>query len=445
MEVWVMLFSNLSERLQDTLRRLRGKGKISEKDVEEALREVKLALLEADVNFKVVRTFINRVKVRAVGQDVIKSLTPGQMVVKIVHQELTNLMGDKEEKLAVSSQPLTVILVVGLQGAGKTSTVGKLGGFLKKQGRRPLLVAADIYRPAAVKQLQILGERLDLPVYSVEGANPVKIATEAVAKATETNRDYVLIDTAGRLHINEELMNELKQIKQAVNPDELLLVADAMTGQDAVNVAGSFHEQLGLTGLILTKLDSDTRGGAALSIREATGQPIKFIGAGEKLEDIEVFHPERLASRILGMGDILSLIEKAEATVEADQAMEMMKRIQKDQFTLEDFLGQMRQMKKLGPLDQVLSMLPGVKSQQLKGIQVDEKEMEHIKAIIQSMTPQERRAPQTINAGRRKRIACGSGVSVQQVNRLLNQFEQSKKMMKQLTKMGKGGIPRFPF
>jgi len=440
-----MLFSNLSERLQDTLRRLRGKGKISEKDVEEALREVKLALLEADVNFKVVRTFINRVKVRAVGQDVIKSLTPGQMVVKIVHQELANLMGDKEEKLAVSSQPPTVILVVGLQGAGKTSTVGKLGGFLKKQGRRPLLVAADIYRPAAVKQLQILGERLDLPVYSVEGANPVKIATEAVAKATETNRDYVLIDTAGRLHINEELMNELKQIKQAVNPDELLLVADAMTGQDAVNVAGSFHEQLGLTGLILTKLDSDTRGGAALSIREATGQPIKFIGAGEKLEDIEVFHPERLASRILGMGDILSLIEKAEATVEADQAMEMMKRIQKDQFTLEDFLGQMRQMKKLGPLDQVLSMLPGVKSQQLKGIQVDEKEMEHIEAIIQSMTPQERREPQIINAGRRKRIACGSGVSVQQVNRLLNQFEQSKKMMKQLTKMGKGGIPRFPF
>mgnify|MGYP001158989955 FL=1 len=441
-----MLFSNLSERLQDTLRRLRGKGKLSEKDVDEALREVKLALLEADVNFKVVRTFINRVKERAVGQDVIKSLTPGQMVVKIVHEELTRLMGEKEEKLAVSSQPPTILLIVGLQGAGKTSTVGKLGGLLKKQGRRPLLVAADIYRPAAIRQLQVLGEKMDLPVYSVEGKKPVQIATEAVARAKETNRDYVLIDTAGRLHINEELMDELKEIQQAVDTDEVLLVVDAMTGQDAVNVAQSFHEQLTLTGLILTKLDSDTRGGAALSIREATGRPIKFVGVGEKMENIEVFHPERLASRILGMGDVLSLIEKVESSIEADQALEMMKRIQKDQFTLEDFLDQMRQMKKLGPIDQVLSMLPGVKPQQLKGIQVDEKEMKHIEAIIQSMTPQERREPQIINASRRRRIARGSGTSVQHVNKLLNQFEQSKKMMRQLTNLGKSGLkPRFPF
>lgn len=441
-----MLFSNLSERLQDTLRRLRGKGKLSEKDVDEALREVKLALLEADVNFKVVRTFINRVKERAVGEDVIKSLTPGQMVVKIVHEELTRLMGEKEEKLAVSSQPPTVLLIVGLQGAGKTSTVGKLGGLLKKQGRRPLLVAADIYRPAAVRQLQVLGEKLALPVYSAEGKKPVQIATEAVARAKETNRDYVLIDTAGRLHINEELMDELKEIQQAVETDEVLLVVDAMTGQDAVNVAQSFHEQLTLTGLILTKLDSDTRGGAALSIREATGRPIKFVGVGEKMENIEVFHPERLASRILGMGDVLSLIEKVESSIEADQALEMMKRIQKDQFTLEDFLGQMRQMKKLGPIDQILSMLPGVKPQQLKGIQVDEKEMKHIEAIIQSMTPQERREPQIINASRRRRIARGSGASVQQVNKLLNQFEQSKKMMRQLTNFGKSGLKsRFPF
>ncbi|HEY8345020.1 MAG TPA: signal recognition particle protein [Bacillota bacterium] len=441
-----MLFSNLSERLQDTLRRLRGKGRLTEKDVDEALREVKLALLEADVNFKVVRTFINRVKERAIGQDVIKSLTPGQMVVKIVHEELTRLMGEKSEKLAVSAQPPTVVLIVGLQGAGKTSTVGKLGGLLKKEGRRPLLVAADIYRPAAVRQLQILGEKTGLPVYSAEGKNPVEIAVGAVARARETNRDYVLIDTAGRLHINEELMGELEEIRRAVNPDEILLVVDAMTGQDAVNVAQSFHEQLALTGLILTKLDSDTRGGAALSIREATGQPIKFVGVGEKMENIEVFHPERLASRILGMGDILSFIEKVESSIKEDQALEMMKRIQKDQFTLEDFLGQLRQMKKLGPLDQLLSMLPGIKPQQLKGIQIDEKEMKHIEAIIQSMTPQERREPQIINASRRRRIARGSGVSVQEVNRLLNQFEQSKKMMRQLTNLGKSGFkPRFPF
>ena len=440
-----MVFSALSEKLQDTFRRLRGKGKLGEKDVDEALREVKLALLEADVHFRVVRNFINRVRERAVGQEVINSLTPGQMVIKIVHQELTSMMGEKAEKLKTSDRLPTVYLLAGLQGAGKTTTAGKLGGFLQKQGRRPLLVAADVYRPAAAKQLEVLGKQLTIPVYSDPGRDPVAIATAAVEQARQTQRDVVIIDTAGRLHIDEELMGELAAIKEAVNPVEVLLVVDAMTGQDAVNVAQNFNEQLGLTGLILTKLDSDTRGGAALSIREITGCPIKFIGSGEKLDGIEVFHPERLASRVLGMGDVLTLIEKAEANVEAEQAKALMKKIQKDEFTLEDFLDQMRQVQKMGPLDQLLGMLPGLKPKQLQGLKFDEKSMKHLEAIIQSMTPQERRTPQIINASRRRRIARGSGRSVQEVNRLLNQFEQSKKMMKQLGKLGKGGLPRLPF
>lgn len=440
-----MVFSALSEKLQDTFRRLRGKGKLGEKDVDEALREVKLALLEADVHFRVVRNFINRVRERAVGQEVINSLTPGQMVIKIVHQELTSMMGEKAEKLKSSDRLPTVYLLAGLQGAGKTTTAGKLGGFLQKQGRRPLLVAADVYRPAAAKQLEVLGKQLTIPVYSDPGRDPVAIATAAVEQARQTQRDVVIIDTAGRLHIDEELMGELAAIKEAVNPVEVLLVVDAMTGQDAVNVAQNFNEQLGLTGLILTKLDSDTRGGAALSIREITGCPIKFIGSGEKLDGIEVFHPERLASRVLGMGDVLTLIEKAEANVEAEQAKALMKKIQKDEFTLEDFLDQMRQVQKMGPLDQLLGMLPGLKPKQLQGLKFDEKSMKHLEAIIQSMTPQERRMPQIINASRRRRIARGSGRPVQEVNRLLNQFEQSKKMMKQLGKLGKGGLPRLPF
>ncbi|HHT06678.1 MAG TPA: signal recognition particle protein [Hydrogenispora sp.] len=440
-----MVFSALSEKLQDTFRRLRGKGKLGEKDVDEALREVKLALLEADVHFRVVRNFINRVRERAVGQEVINSLTPGQMVIKIVHQELTSMMGEKAEKLKTSDRLPTVYLLAGLQGAGKTTTAGKLGGFLQKQGRRPLLVAADVYRPAAAKQLEVLGKQLTIPVYSDPGRDPVAIATAAVEQARQTQRDVVIIDTAGRLHIDEELMGELAAIKEAVNPVEVLLVVDAMTGQDAVNVAQNFNEQLGLTGLILTKLDSDTRGGAALSIREITGCPIKFIGSGEKLDGIEVFHPERLASRVLGMGDVLTLIEKAEANVEAEQAKALMKKIQKDEFTLEDFLDQMRQVQKMGPLDQLLGMLPGLKPKQLQGLKFDEKSMKHLEAIIQSMTPQERRMPQIINASRRRRIARGSGRPVQEVNRLLNQFEQSKKMMKQLGKLGKGGLPRLPF
>lgn len=440
-----MVFSALSEKLQDTFRRLRGKGKLGEKDVDAALREVKLALLEADVHFRVVRSFINRVRERAVGQEVINSLTPGQMVIKIVHQELTRMMGEKAEKLKTGDRLPSVYLLAGLQGAGKTTTAGKLGGFLQKQGRRPLLVAADVYRPAAAKQLEVLGQQLSLPVYSAPGQDPVAIAVAAVEKARQTQRDVVIIDTAGRLHVDEELMGELAAIKEAVAPVEVLLVVDAMTGQDAVNVAQTFNAQLGLTGLILTKLDSDTRGGAALSIREITGCPIKFIGSGEKLDGLEVFHPERLASRILGMGDVLTLIEKAEASVEAEQAKTLLKKIQKDEFTLEDFLEQMRQVQKMGPLDQLLGMLPGLKPKHLQGLTFDEKSMKHVEAIIQSMTPQERRMPQIINASRRRRIARGSGRPVQEVNRLLNQFEQSKKMMKQLGKIGKGGFSRFPF
>ncbi|NLZ43859.1 MAG: signal recognition particle protein [Clostridia bacterium] len=441
-----MVFSSLAGRLQEVLRQLRGKGRLTEKDVDEALREVKLALLEADVNFKVVRSFINRVRERAVGEEVSSSLTPGQMVVKIVHQELTALMGTKEEKIRVAPEPPTVVLLVGLQGSGKTTTTAKLGRYLKMQGQRPMLAAADIYRPAAVRQLQILGEKLELPVYFNEGKDPVMIAREAVAAAKNRNCDYLLVDTAGRLHVNEELMEELRAIKEAVRPEEILLVVDAMTGQDAVNVARSFHEKLSLTGLVLTKLESDTRGGAALSIREVTGCPIKLVGTGEKLEALEVFYPERLASRILGMGDVLSLIEKAEAAVEKDQARDLLKKIQDDRLTLEDFLDQLRQLRKTGLWEQALSLLPGVKPKQLQGLQVSEEDFKHLEAIIQSMTPEERKDPSIINASRRKRIALGSGRKIQEVNRLLNQFEESKKLMKQLAKMGKGGPRmRFPF
>ena len=439
-----MIFSNLAGRLQETLRKLRGKGKLTEIDVDEALREVKLALLEADVNFRVVRSFINRVRERAIGKEVTSSLTPGQMVVKIVHQELTALMGAKEEKIRVAPQPPTVVLLVGLQGSGKTTTTAKLGRYLKMQGRRPMLAAADIYRPAAVRQLQILGEKLELPVYFSEGKDPVAIAREAVAAVKKQNCDYLLVDTAGRLHVNEELMEELRAIKEAVRPEEILLVVDAMTGQDAVNVARSFHEKLALTGLVLTKLESDTRG-AALSIREVTGCPIKLVGTGEKLEDLEVL-PGSAGLPDFGMGDVLTLIEKAEAAVEKDQARDLFHKIQDDRLTLEDFLEQMRQLRKSGLLQQALSFLPGVNPKHLRGMQVSEEDFKHLEAIIQSMTPEERRNPSIINASRRKRIARGSGRSIQEVNRLLNQFEQSKKLMKQLARMGKGGFPmKFPF
>ncbi|HBF38623.1 MAG TPA: signal recognition particle protein [Firmicutes bacterium] len=441
-----MVFENLSGKLQETLKKLRGQGKLTEKNIDESLREVRLALLEADVNFKVVKDFIARIKERAVGQEVLSSLTPGQQVVKIVYEELTELMGGQESTLKVASQPPTIIVLVGLQGAGKTSTAGKLGALLKKQNHRPLLVAADIYRPAAIKQLQVLGNQLDVPVFSLDGADPVAIARQGVEYAVSHQQDMVIIDTAGRLHINEELMGELKQIQTAVEPDEILLVVDAMTGQDAVNVAGTFRDTLGLTGVILTKLDSDTRGGAALSVRAVTQCPIKYTGLGEKMADLEVFHPGRMASRILGMGDVLSLIEKAEAAVDPLKAKNMFERIRKADYNLQDFLEQMREMRKMGPLDQILGMLPGQMTKQLKGVQVDEKEMVKVEAMIQSMTKQERANPSLINGNRRRRIAGGSGTTVQDVNRLLQQFEQSRRMMKQFADMGKGGkMPKMPF
>lgn len=447
-----MAFEGLSDRLQDIFRKLRGKGKITEEDVKVAMREIRLALLEADVNFKVVKEFVARVRERAVGQEVLGSLTPGQQIVKIVHDEMTELMGGAESKLNLSSKPPTVIMAVGLQGAGKTTTVAKLAKSLIKQGRRPLLVACDIYRPAAIKQLQVLGEQIGAPVFSMGQQNPVSIARASLEHARSNNRDIVILDTAGRLHIDEELMDELANIKDQVNPDEILLIVDAMTGQDAVTVADSFHEQLGLTGVILTKLDGDTRGGAALSVKAVTGCPIKYVGMGEKLDALEIFHPDRMASRILGMGDILSLVEKAQATFDQEKAREMERKIRQQEFTLEDFLQQMQQMRSMGPLEDLLGMIPGM-GKQMKDIkgQVDEKELARVEAIIQSMTPSERRDPSIINGSRKKRIARGSGTRVQDVNRLLKQFEESRKLMKQFadlgSKKGRRGMPpiKFPF
>lgn len=434
-----MAFEGLSDRLQEVFKKLRGKGKISEEDVKVAMREVRLALLEADVNYKVVKNFVAAVSERAVGQEVLQSVTPGQQIVKIVYDEMTQLMGGSETKLNLSSKPPTVIMAVGLQGAGKTTTVAKLARNLVKQGRRPLLVAADVYRPAAIKQLQVLGEQLEVPVFSMGQGKPVNIAKGSLEYARSNNRDIIIIDTAGRLHINEELMGELVQIQKAVEPHETLLVVDSMTGQDAVTVAESFNEQLGITGLILTKLDGDTRGGAALSVKAVTGQPIKFVGMGEKLDALETFYPDRMASRILGMGDILSLVEKAQENFDEKKAREMEMKIRKQEFTLEDFMDQMQQVKKMGPLQDLLGMIPGM-GKQLKGMdaQIDEKELAHVEAIIHSMTPQERRNPTVINGSRKKRIAVGSGTRVQDVNRLLKQFEESRKLMKQLADAGGG-------
>jgi len=448
------VFSSLADKLQETFRKLKGKGKLTEGDVGEAMREVRLALLEADVNFKVVKEFIARVKERSVGTEVLESLTPGQQVVKIVHEELTNLMGSSQAKIALSSRPPTIIMMVGLQGAGKTTSVGKLGNYFKKQGRRPLLVAGDIYRPAAIKQLQVLGQQLDLPVFSLgDQVSPVEIARQAVAHAAEHGNDLVLVDTAGRLHINAELMDELKNIRQTVKPHEILLVVDAMTGQDAVSVAESFNQELGLDGIVLTKLDGDTRGGAALSVKAVTGKPVKFVGMGEKLDALEPFYPDRMASRILGMGDVLTLIEKAQTTYDAKKAREMEEKLRKSEFTLEDFLDQMQQMKKMGSFQDILGMIPGLSgNKQLKDVQVDEKDMSHIEAMIQSMTLQERRHPEMINGSRKQRIASGSGTQVQDINKLLKQFQQAKKMMKQfgdstmLKKAKKGkGMFKLPF
>ena len=443
-----MAFEGLADRLQNTIQKIRGKGKVNEADVKEMMREVRLALLEADVNFKVVKDFVKKVSERAVGQEVLKSLTPGQQVIKIVNEELTALMGGEQSKIAVSNRPPTVIMMVGLQGAGKTTTTGKLANLLrKKHNRNPMLVAADIYRPAAIKQLETLGKQLSLPVFSLgDQVSPVEIAKQAIVKAKEEHQDYVLIDTAGRLHIDETLMNELKDIKELTKPDEIFLVVDAMTGQDAVNVAQSFNEQLGLTGVVLTKLDGDTRGGAALSIRAVTNTPIKFVGLGEKMDALEAFHPERMASRILGMGDVLTLIEKAQANVDEEKAKELEQKMRTASFTLDDFLEQLGQVRNLGPLDELLKMMPGAnKIKGLNNIQVDEKQIGHVEAIIRSMTKEEKNHPEIMNANRKKRIAKGSGRTVPEVNRLLKQFDDMKKMMKQMTGMQQKGKKKGGF
>ncbi len=446
-----MAFEGLSERLQAVMKKLRGKGKVTEADVKTAMREVRLALLEADVNFRVVKTFINRVKERAIGQEVLASLTPGQQVIKVVREELTQLMGGQQSELIQSTRPPTVVMRVGLQGSGKTTTTGKLARFLKKQKHhRPLLIAADIYRPAAIKQLQVIGGQLEIPVFAKdEQSVPVQIVTDGLAQAKENDHDFVLIDTAGRLHIDESMMEELKQIREAVHPDEILLVVDAMTGQDAVNVAEAFNRELTLTGVVLTKLDGDTRGGAALSVKEVTNCPIKFVGMGEKMDALEPFHPDRMAQRILGMGDIISLIEKAEQAVDKKKMKELEKKMQTMSFTFDDFLEQMQQVRSMGPLEEMLAMLPGAgKIKGMKNLTIDEKQLNRIEAIIKSMTPDEKSHPEIINASRRKRIAKGSGVTVQEVNRLLKQFAEMKKMMKKLTTMTKGGKKKrlkFPF
>lgn len=437
-----MAFEGLAERLQGTINKIKGKGKVTEQDVKEMMREVRFALIEADVNLKVVKSFVKKVSERAVGQDVIKSLTPGQQVIKIVKDELTELMGGEQSPIKFATKPPTVIMMVGLQGAGKTTTTGKLANVLrKKYNRKPLLVAADIYRPAAVQQLQTLGKQLSLPVFALgTDISPVEIVRQALEQAKEEHYDVVLIDTAGRLHIDEKLMQELKDIRALKEPDEVFLVVDAMTGQDAVNVAESFDEAVGITGVVLTKLDGDTRGGAALSIRSVTQKPIKFVGMGEKMDALESFHPERMASRILGMGDVMTLIEKAQATVDEEKAKELEEKFKTQTFTLDDFLEQMSQVKKLGPLDEILKMLPGAnKIKGLENAKIDDKQIGHIEAIILSMTPAEKTNPEIINASRRKRIAKGSGSSVQEVNRLIKQFEDMKKMMKQMTGMTQKG------
>ncbi|MCK9216563.1 MAG: signal recognition particle protein [Firmicutes bacterium] len=444
-----MVFESLAGKLQETFKKLRGRGKLNEKDVKEAMREVRIALLEADVNFKVVKEFINRVTERAIGLEVLESLTPGQSVIKIVNDELTKLMGSTQSKIEFSSKPPTVIMMVGLQGSGKTTTCGKLGLHFKKQGKRPLLVACDIYRPAAIKQLQVVGEQAGVDVFSLgDKLSPVDISKAAFEHATKNGNDLIIIDTAGRLHINEELMEELLQLKESIKPEEILLVVDSMTGQDAVNVSDSFNNKLGIGGVVLTKLDGDTRGGAALSIKAVTGKPIKFSGIGEKLADIEPFYPDRMASRILGMGDMLSLIEKAQSTIDEKKAMELERKIRSQQFTFEDFLDQLQQMKNMGPLSQLVDMIPGIKTGKLKNLEVDDKELVKIEAIINSMTKKERQDPTILNGSRRRRIAIGSGSSIQEVNRIIKNFEQTKKMFKQFSDMGKDfkkGKKRLPF
>ena len=439
-----MAFESLTEKLAATFKRLRGKGRLSESDVKQAMKEIKMALLEADVNFKVVKNFIAAVSERAVGADVMESLTPAQMIVKIVNEELTALMGGGDSKLKISSTPPTVVMLVGLQGAGKTTNGAKLAGLMKKQGKRPLLAACDIYRPAAIQQLEVVGAQLDIPVFQMGQANPVDIAKAAVEHAKKHGNDMVFLDTAGRLHIDEQLMDELRAIKAAVNPTEILLVVDAMIGQDAVTAAKAFDDALDIDGVMLTKLDGDARGGAALSIRAVTGKPIQFAGTGEKLDNIEVFHPDRMASRILGMGDVLSLIEKAEQTLDARKAAEQLERLRKNKFTLSDFYDQLTQLKSMGDLQDIASMIPGMGAKKLD-LTVDERGLARTEAIIQSMTPYEQENPQVLNSSRKKRIAAGSGTQVVDVNRLLKQFESLQQLTRQFSnpKKSKGLLSRF--
>ena len=443
-----MIFSGLTDKMNQALRSFRNKGKLTEADVKAGMREVKLALLEADVNFKVVKDFVKAVEARAVGAEVMESLVPSQQIIKIVNEELTALMGGSCERLNFSNRPPSIIMMVGLQGSGKTTHCAKLAKLLKSQGKRPLLVACDVYRPAAVKQLQVVGAQIDVPVFAMDGCtDPVKIASEGIEHAKKHGHNVVFLDTAGRLHIDEALMQELKTIKQTVQPQEILLVVDAMTGQDAVNVASSFNELLDITGVVMTKLDGDTRGGAALSIRHVTGKPIKFIGTGEKLDAIEPFYPDRMASRILGMGDVLSLIEKAEAAFDEKKARELEEKLRRSEFTLNDFLEQFRQLKGMGNLDQMISMLPGINKAKLKDVSIDERQLARTEAIMLSMTEQEREHPEIISASRRRRIAAGCGQKVEDVNRLLKQYEQTRQMMKQFSGkkgFGKKGKFRFP-
>ena len=436
-----MAFEGLTEKLSNAFKKLRGKGRLSEADVKESMREIRLALLEADVNYKVVKDFIKKTTERCVGTDVLESLTPAQMIVKIVNEELTALMGSENQKIKIASQPPTVVMLVGLQGAGKTTNGAKLAGLFKKQNKNPLLAACDIYRPAAIKQLQVVGGQLGIPVFEMGQTNPVDIAKAAVAHAVRHGNDIVFLDTAGRLHVDEALMDELKAVKAAVNPDEILLVVDAMTGQDAVSAAKTFDEYLDITGVMLSKLDGDARGGAALSIKAVTGKPIKFIGTGEKLDQIEPFHPGRMASRILGMGDMLTFIEKAEQQYDEAQAKKLEEKLRKNRLTLSDYLDQLEQLQKMGDLSQIAGMLPGGLGKQLDNAQLDEKQMAHTKAIILSMTPQERENPQILNASRKKRIAAGCGLQVMDVNRLLKGFEMLQQMTKSMAKGNFRGIP----
>ncbi|MDE6840506.1 MAG: signal recognition particle protein [Oscillospiraceae bacterium] len=439
-----MAFESLTDKLSAVFKRLRGKGRLSEADVKEAMKEIKMALLEADVNFKVVKSFVAQVTQRAVGQDVMESLTPAQMIVKIVNEELTTLMGGGETKLAISPAPPTVVMLVGLQGAGKTTNGAKLAGLMKKQGKRPLLAACDVYRPAAIKQLEVVGQQLDIPVFQMGQIDPVDIARAAVEHAKKHGSDMVFLDTAGRLHVDEELMDELRRIKAAVSPTEILLVVDAMIGQDAVNAAKAFDDALDINGVMLTKLDGDARGGAALSIRAVTGKPIKFAGTGEKLDAVEVFHPDRMASRILGMGDVLSLIEKAEQSLDAKKAAEQMERLRKNKFTLADFYDQLVQLKSMGSMEDIMGMLPGMGGKKLD-LTVDEGNLKRIEAIIQSMTPFERENPSVLNSSRKKRIAAGSGTQVVDVNRLLKQFDMIQQFTRQFAspKKAKGLFGKF--